>query len=73
MIFKYKKTIAATIVLLVIAIPVMSSLDLFKSFKINDGGCLRVDGPRGMEDQTKWNKDVVLSTQKDGMWFMKPG
>lgn len=64
--------LACVVVLLAIIIPMMAALDMFKKIVINDGGCLRVDGPRGMEDQTYWNKDVLLAGQKDGMFKIKP-
>ncbi len=37
-------------------------LDMFKSYEINDESCRIIDGPRGFEDQTYWNKDVIIST-----------
>jgi len=52
-----------TIILLFVMISSsISSMDLMKSYEINEDNCRIVDGPRGFEDQTKWNKNVLLSS-----------
>ena len=38
-------------------------LDVTKKFEAkNEENCKIVDGPRGFEDQTYWNKKVMIST-----------
>ena len=42
----------------------LNFLEVFKSYKINDSSCEHIIGPNGMEDNTVWNEDAVLATQR---------
>ena len=42
---------------------IAGSLDITKKFELkHEENCKIVDGPRGFEDQTYWNKKVMIST-----------
>ena len=62
---------ASTVFFCSIAYMLVAQLDITKSYEIKDSGCELVDGPRGFEDQTHWNKDVLISTQRDMAWLVK--
>ena len=40
-------------------------MELLKKYEINDSSCAHIDGPHGFEDQTSWNENVLISTQRD--------